>query len=150
MREQVNLTGKYECNEYFRAVVGITARVWYDEYPVGSRQPNGSDLLTSYFTVYPSDAQGIFSYNRFNNVKLGLQVGYFPFVYDSSCRNLGEYLFRSNTYPPTLVTTLDQTFCRLAGMHASVTLWNMVHLHALLTQEAELALIFRSIAQFSR
>ncbi len=142
MREQVNLTGKYVYNEYFRAVVGITARMWYDEYPVEQRQNNGSDPMTSFFTVYPSDAQGIFSYNRFDNVKLGLQAGYFPFTYDSSCRNLGEYLFRSGTYPPFLVTTLDQTFCRLAGVHASVTLWDMVHVHALLTQEADLPSFF--------
>ena len=42
----------------------------------------------------------------------------------------------------TLVTNLDQTFCRLAGMHASVTLWDMVHLHALLTQEADMPSFF--------
>ena len=100
MREQVNLTGKYQCNEYFCAKVGITARMWYDEYPVENRQQNGNDPLVSYFTVYPSDAQAIFSYNKFNNIGLGLQVGYFPMTYDSCCRNLGEYLFRSNSYPP--------------------------------------------------
>ena len=93
MREQVNLTGKYQCNEYFCAKVGITARMWYDEYPVENRQQNGNDPLVSYFTVYPSDAQAIFSYNKFNNIGLGLQVGYFPMTYDSCCRNLGDIYF---------------------------------------------------------
>ena len=142
MRQQVNLTGKYVCNEYFRASVGITGRMWYDEYPVEFRQPNGTDPLTPYFTVYPSVVEGVFSYNRWNKVKLGLEVGYFPFQYDSCCRNLGEYLIRSGTYPPYLVTTLDQTFIRVAGLHANVTLYDMVHLHALLTQESEMPPFF--------
>jgi hypothetical protein len=44
--------------------------------------------------------------------------GYFPYKYDDDVRNLGEYLFRSTTYPQTLTTEFDYPFARLAGLYA--------------------------------
>ena len=48
---------------------------------------------------------------------LNLDIGYFPFKYNSSVRNLGEYLFRSGTYPQYLITEVDFPMARLMGLH---------------------------------
>jgi hypothetical protein len=137
MREQANLTAKYIYNDYFRLSVGITGRMWFETYPDAMRNPANSPRK-QYFSVYPSAAEGIFSYDRWNTVKVGLEAGYFPFKYNPDTRNLGEYLIRCGAYPPYIITNLDQTLSRLAGLHASATLWDMVHVHALFTQECEM------------
>jgi hypothetical protein len=50
--------------------------------------------------------------------KLKIGGGYFPYKYNDDVRNLGEYLFRSTTYPQTLTTEFDYPFARLVGMYA--------------------------------
>lgn len=137
MREQANLTADYVYNEYFRASAGITARMWFETYPDNYRNPANSPRKP-YYTVYPSAAEGVFSYNSWSRVKLGLEVGYFPFKYNPDVRNLGEYLIRCGAYPPYIVTNLDQAFSRLAGLHASATVWDMLHIHVLFTQECDM------------
>ena len=137
MREQANLTANYIYNDYFRASAGITGRLWFETYPDQYRNPANSPRK-QYYTVYPSSAEGIFSYNNWNFVKLQLELGYFPFKYNPDTRNLGEYLFRCGTYPPYIVTNLDQTLSRLAGAHLSTTLWDMLHVEVLFTQECEM------------
>src|SRR5690606_30439490 len=49
------------------------------------------------------EAQGIYSFGAPGNPHSRLQFGFFPVKYGDS-HNLGEYLFRSGTYPGTLVT----------------------------------------------
>ncbi len=49
------------------------------------------------------EAQGIYSFGAPDNPHSRLQFGFFPVKYGDS-HNLGEYLFRSGTYPGTLVT----------------------------------------------
>jgi len=137
MREQANLTANYIYNEYFRGVIGMTGRMWFETYPDNFRNPANSPRKP-YYTVYPSAAEGIFSFNSWNTAKLGLEVGYFPFKYNPDTRNLGEYLIRCGAYPPYIVTNLDQTLSRLAGLHASATLWDMLHVHILFTQECDM------------
>ena len=46
---------------------------------------------------------------------LQIEVGFFPYKYDSDVRNLGEYLFRSYAYPASLVNQFDKPYADLAG-----------------------------------
>lgn len=49
------------------------------------------------------------------------EFGYFPFKYNSQSTNLGEYLFRSGTYPGWLTSGFEKSIERpkLAGVHFS-------------------------------
>lgn len=47
-----------------------------------------------------------------------LGVGYFPVKYNHEARNLGEYLFRSGTYPQYLTTNFDYPLARVTGINA--------------------------------
>jgi hypothetical protein len=137
MREQANVGGSYICNEYLRLSLGIGAMLWFETYPDAMRNPANSPRK-QYFSVFPAAAEGVFSYNKWDMVKLEMELGYFPFQYNPDTRNLGSYLFRCGAYPPYVTTNIDQVFSRLAGIHIKTDLFDMVHVHALFTQECEM------------
>jgi|GEM_PF-777840 len=64
-------------------------------------------------------------------------VGLFPYKYNEDARNLGEYMFRSGTYPGWLLTTFDWTSTRLTGLRFSSTAWNKWQNDIMLTTEME-------------
>jgi hypothetical protein len=70
-------------------------------------------------------------------LKLVLDVGYFPFKYNSSVRNLGEYLFRSGTYPQYLITEVDFPMARLMGLHFDGAIGEKFDFDVLLTTNIE-------------
>jgi hypothetical protein len=43
------------------------------------------------------------------------QAGFFPYKYDGDVRNLGEYLFRTYCYPPSMVNLFDKPYADLVG-----------------------------------
>jgi hypothetical protein len=59
-----------------------------------------------------------------SNDQLAVELGYFPFKYNPQSTNLGEYLFRSGTYPGWLIAGFEHSIDRpkLAGVHASYTM----------------------------
>ncbi len=73
-----------------------------------------------------------------NHSPLQIDIGYFPFKYNSDSRDLGEYLFRLNSYPQYLVTDFDTPYTRLLGLRISSTLGGTLRQDVLLTSEVEL------------
>jgi hypothetical protein len=59
-----------------------------------------------------------------SDASLELGIGYFPYKYNSSVRNLGEYLFRSGTYPQYILTEVDFPMARLTGLRFGGALFN--------------------------
>lgn len=68
------------------------------------------------------------------------EFGYFPFKYNPQSTNLGEYLFRSGTYPGWLVTGFEKSIDRpkLAGVHLSHVFGSAVQLKQDLIVNTEL------------
>jgi len=65
-------------------------------------------LINSAYASYPLiEDSHLFS--------LTLQGGYFPYKYNPDVRNLGEYLFRTNTYPLVVYSSFDYPQVRLLG-----------------------------------
>ncbi len=69
-------------------------------------------LMRNYFYPYITRADVTYMYSKAFN----LDIGYFPFKYNSDSRNLGEYLFRTGTYPQYIITNFDFPLARLAGL----------------------------------
>ncbi len=65
-------------------------------------------LINSAYASYPL----IQDSRRFS---LTVQGGYFPYKYNPDVRNLGEYLFRTNTYPMLVYSSFDYPQVRLLG-----------------------------------
>ena len=82
-----------------------------------------------------------------------LDIGYFPVKYNDDARNLGEYLFRSGTYPQYLITNFDFAAARVSGLRVNGVAFNNLHWDALLTANFEFATIgdlnFTGIASYS-
>ncbi|HEX2959937.1 MAG TPA: hypothetical protein VHO70_24085, partial [Chitinispirillaceae bacterium] len=68
------------------------------------------------------------------------EFGYFPFKYNSQSTNLGEYLFRSGTYPGWLMSGFEKSIERpkLAGAHLSYMFGSQVKLKQDLIVNTEL------------
>jgi hypothetical protein len=68
------------------------------------------------------------------------EFGYFPFKYNAQSTNLGEYLFRSGTYPGWLTTGFEQSIekPKLAGVHLSYTFGSNIKLKQDLILNTEL------------
>jgi len=65
-------------------------------------------LINSAYASYPLiEGSHLFS--------LTLQGGYFPYKYNPDVRNLGEYLFRTNTYPLVVYSSFDYPQVRMLG-----------------------------------
>jgi len=94
--------------------------------------------------VAPALLDACLEYQRkgvlFDNDQLLVELGYFPFKYNQQSTNLGEYLFRSGTYPGWLITGFEHSIDRpkLAGVHASYTVGSTVSLKQDLIMNTEL------------
>jgi hypothetical protein len=86
--------------------------------------------------VVLKEAYGIYSCGDPENSYLTIESGYFPIKYNPEAQNLGEYLYRTGTYPQYIITDFDFPKARLMGFNFSSTLLdNNLRLNALLTSE---------------
>ena len=97
--------------------IGIEMRM-SNEFP---RKPTGDFGRTRrlYFYPYLTEADLTYNLGENSNPLLSVTAGYFPIKYNKNSRDLGEYLFRSGTYPQTLVTDFDFAATRLVGFNVS-------------------------------
>jgi hypothetical protein len=84
----------------------------FNEFP---RIINAGYTRRFYYYLYLKQAELARTIVDDDTWKLKVGGGYFPYKYNNDVRNLGEYLFRSTTYPQTLTTEFDYPFARLAG-----------------------------------
>ena len=98
----------------------------YDQWAIWeSHQPQ--------FSFYPDRAEAVYSIGDLETPYLQLGFGYFPFKTDPDAKDLGDYLFRTGTYPVYVINTFNRPYARLLGVHASSTLFNDLHQDILLT-----------------
>ncbi len=85
------------------------------------------------FTFYPDRAEGTYTLGDLDRPWLQIGFGYFPFRTAPDVRNLGEYLFRTNTYPVYVMNNFNRPYSRLLGFRFSSTLFDSLHMDLLLT-----------------
>ena len=97
------------------------------------------DLIATYeihqpqFSFYPDRAEAVYSFGDLSAPYLQLGFGYFPFKTDPDAKNLGDYFFRTGTYPVYVINTFNRPYSRLLGLRASSTLFIDLHQDILLT-----------------
>ena len=148
-----------------QAFIGFNVQVAYDQLPITTNigvemksftvtprallvsQDAGQATRFFYFT-YLTRADFVYSMNESFN----LDIGYFPVKYNENSRNLGEYLFRTGTYPQYMVTNFDFSAARVTGVNAYGK-FGALDYKALLTINTESAtmgdLNFTGIASYS-
>jgi hypothetical protein len=71
--------------------------------------------------VWLGETYGLYTHGN-ENVQFEACVGYFAYKYNPEVRNLGEYLFRSATYPAYIITDFDYPQAKLLGLRLGLKL----------------------------
>jgi hypothetical protein len=116
--------------ERLKISLGMEGRMWFNSIkPTGTGQATYRHRENADYIV--SDANGKYSWGNVDNSYLSLTLGLFPYKYNNEARNLGEYLFRTGTYPGYIINNFDLAFARLTGLKISSDIGNGTcgHLH---------------------
>lgn len=123
-----------EIRKHVQINVGIEFGMLILVQPPVTGAAQGTTSMTN--IVDPLIAQGAYSFgDDSQNSPLKIALGYFPFKYDASANNMGEYLFRSGAYPPFIINTFDDCQARLLGLHVSSSPIENLNLDMLFTNE---------------
>lgn len=105
-------------------------------YPLGTFKDQPDETHVNYY-FYAHDVSISYAFGDVKKPWLKLAAGIMPFKYNPDVRNLGEYLFRTNSYPPTMRNKFDFPMTRLAGFQISSTPIDSLNLHLILNSETE-------------
>ena len=122
--------------ERIRIVGGIEGEMWQDA-PKGGASSQAYYVWRYNSTFIVDNAYGSYLFGDTAAPFLSITAGRFRYKYNQDVRNLGEYLFRSGTYPAYLITNFDEPFARLTGLKVSSDLFGRLHQDLMLTCETD-------------
>jgi hypothetical protein len=114
-----NLSARFTINEHLSALATFEARLWYNSVPFSVNPDNQEGYPKQNIDLYFPNAAGIVSFGPKNDPYLTFTAGRFEYKYDFQAQNLGEYLFRTGTYPGYVITNFDLPIARIAGLKLS-------------------------------
>ena len=110
-----------EVQKHLQIIAGIELAMVTQIQPPLPGGHKGTTISGSY--AFPREGQGIYTFgDDRQNALLQIAVGYFPFKYNPQATDMGEYLFRTGTYPPFIINDFDDCQARLLGLRVSSTL----------------------------
>ena len=95
-------------------------RLFYNTIPEPYEKTNvnsNDQLLGKYFGAYIDEAAGRIKIGDLDDPLFEVGIGRFRYKYNQQARNLGEYLFRTGTYPGYFISQFDLAFARLSGFY---------------------------------
>jgi hypothetical protein len=105
-------------------------------YPFPESQ-NKPETVRPFGVSYINEAKGVFTFGKYREKpSLELSVGVFTHKYNPHATHLGEYLFRTGTYPMYVLTDFDFPCARLIGLRLTSDAIANLHTDLLLTSEA--------------
>jgi|WetSurMetagenome_2_1015567.scaffolds.fasta_scaffold10196_3 hypothetical protein len=134
----IGLTIKAQPNERLNLVLNPEFYLNY-AFPQKQGMP---DAVHPFGIAYINEACGKYSFGDAENPFMQASLGMFVFKYNHEARNLGDYLFRTGTYPTFIISNFDFPAARLLGLHLSSDAIANLHADLLLTSEAFLFPLF--------
>ena len=105
---------KAVANERLTFRFGMQGRVWFNTFPQQTiKEYNAGSNRYVDFDV--REAEGIYSLLKGSALSLGAAFGIMQYKYNPDATDMGEYLFRSGTYPAYLINQFDYTAATLSG-----------------------------------
>ncbi len=98
-RTSAVLVQELTINERLNFKLGVGGMFWYS-YPM----TNLPHQRGTKFGPGISVVRALYQFGDLDNPPVELEMGYFPVKYNPDAKNLGEYLFRSGTYPGYIYT----------------------------------------------
>jgi hypothetical protein len=133
----LNLVLNMALGERWTGHVGLEGYIYTNTIPRNSQFFSTTDKLSVYSTIYPHQIEAVYSFGEKAMFGGEVGIGYFPYKYNNDAWNLGEYLFRSGTYPGFLITNFDQAWPRLTGIRVSTTAFGKWRNDLLITKEMD-------------
>jgi hypothetical protein len=138
LRTLVNFGASKKLSQRLQVSAFAEGRMYFNTF---DKKDNGGVeafiLPSMYYNFYIHEMDAVYSIGDAASPFLQFTFGYFPFKYNPDARDLGEYLYRSGTYPAYLVNDFDFPLARLAGVKISNNLFGMLHQDLLLTVETD-------------
>jgi hypothetical protein len=140
----LNFTFDLESGKHLSIRSGMEGYVTFSSVAYNKlNNPGATATADPLWSWYMAQAEMAYSFGESGDAFHGdIGVGLFPYKYNPEARNLGEYMFRSGTYPGWLTTTFDWTATRLTGLRFSSTLFDKWHNDVMLTTEMEMYPLF--------
>jgi hypothetical protein len=134
LQTYVNLGVSKQATDRLQFQAFIEGKMYFNTFGKANSQSVEAFVLpTMYYSFYLDRAFCSYSLGDVESPYLQFTLGYFPYKYNPEVRDLGEYLYRSGTYPAYLVNQFDYPQARLAGLKVSSDLFGMLHQDLLLT-----------------
>ena len=130
----LQFSNEYSPNSSVKLITAVEAQLGFS-YP---QSISDRSTYLSRFWLYPADVEGVYTLGDKEKPYLQCALGYFPYKYNKNVRNLGEFLFRSGTYPPYIVNSFNMPFSRLLGLRLSSTLFGELKQELLLASESQI------------
>jgi hypothetical protein len=137
-RGYINVHIQSTLGEKLKVIAEPEVKIWFNTYP--STMIVGGHVGTpfhQYSTVNIAEGQGIYSFFGNDDPALCFAAGVFPIKYNPDAANLGEYLFRTGTYTPYVLSAFEFQFARMTGFHLSSTLFGFLQQDLMLTTETQ-------------
>lgn len=144
MRTYLNFGLSKQVTDRLQIQAAVEGKMYYNTFSQNqsSTIPEGFFLPTMYYAFYFDRVYGSYTLGDVNSPYLQFTLGYFPYKYNPDARDLGEYLYRSGTYPAYIINNFDYPQARLAGLKVSSDLFGMFHQDLLLTTTTDLPPFF--------
>jgi hypothetical protein len=113
---KIGVIAKADVGEHLQIITALEGKLGFSL--TTDYNPQEGYLLTELphteFTI--QRGEGLYSFGDPQKPSLQIEAGYFPYKYNPDVRDLGEYLFRSFCYPPSLLNTFDRPYADLLGL----------------------------------
>ncbi len=128
-----NLSINILINQHLSVVGTIEAEYGYNTTPLD--MPYNTNAGPPSQNIYLSipNAKGVLSFSINDNMSAMVHFGRLEYKYNPDSRNLGEYLFRTGTYPAYIRTSFDLPCARVSGALASLNIGDRLRQDLLLT-----------------
>ena len=117
-------------NEHVRMNLAVECQMSYS-FPYGLYASWEAKLPK--FSFYPDRAEGTYTIGDPDLFRFQFGFGYFPYKTNPDVKNLGEYMFRTGTYPLYVLNNYNRPYSRLLGLRTSFTVLKDFTFDALLT-----------------
>jgi hypothetical protein len=104
-------------SDNFQIVTRVEGKMW-NAYP----NQNVRNWLTRNYSMWLDQANMTYGFGGLDNPLFSITAGYFVYKYNQEVRDLGEFLFRSLTYPGFLINYFDFPAARLLGFKFSLNM----------------------------
>ncbi len=130
MRTYVNFGVSKQISDRFQIQAAVEGKMYYNTFNQNEKGGvEGFFLPSMYYSFYFDRAFANLYLGDAASPYLQFSLGYFPFKYNPDARDLGEYLYRSGTYPAILFNQFDFALARLLGLKVSSDLGDKINVH---------------------